>query len=110
MIMFIKNEQGECLLQFGKVDDKTFHLDYKVGGRTQDDICLALKKTYSIHLPQAPFSAFSAFGAALCQVSTLVSLAWIPLSAEAAACHPYLFISRANNSHHFDGLFRQFDL
>ena len=30
----IKNKQGECLLQFGKVDDKTFHLDYKVGGRT----------------------------------------------------------------------------
>ncbi|KAL7541134.1 hypothetical protein ACHAXR_010663 [Thalassiosira sp. AJA248-18] len=40
----LENEQGDCLLQFGKVDEKTFHLDYK-----------------------APFSAFSAFGAALCQ-------------------------------------------
>ena len=45
----VKNMQlemagGEVLLQFGKVDEDTFHLDYK-----------------------APFTAFSAFGAALCQ-------------------------------------------
>lgn len=44
----VKNMQleagGEVMLQFGKVDEDTFHLDYK-----------------------APFTAFSAFGAALCQ-------------------------------------------
>eukprot|EP00804_Cyclotella_cryptica_P028994 CCRYP_012412-RA/>CCRYP_012412-RA protein AED:0.04 eAED:-0.02 QI:0/0/0/1/1/1/2/0/335 len=42
--MQLESEQGEILLQFGKVDDQRFHLDYK-----------------------APFTAFSAFGAALCQ-------------------------------------------
>jgi tubby-related protein 1 len=42
--MQLENEQGEILLQFGKVDEHRFHLDYK-----------------------APFTAFSAFGAALCQ-------------------------------------------
>ncbi|KAL7484977.1 hypothetical protein ACHAW6_010579 [Cyclotella cf. meneghiniana] len=42
--MQLENEQGEILLQFGKVDDQRFHLDYR-----------------------APFTAFSAFGAALCQ-------------------------------------------
>lgn len=42
--MQLENENGEVLLQFGKVDDKRFHLDYK-----------------------APFNAFSAFGAAICQ-------------------------------------------
>lgn len=42
--MQLENEQGECLLQFGKVDENTFHLDYK-----------------------APFTAFSAFSSALCQ-------------------------------------------
>ena len=42
--MQLENEDGEILLQFGKVDEKRFHLDYK-----------------------APFSAFSAFAAALCQ-------------------------------------------
>ena len=40
----LENEEGECLLQFGKVDDNNFHLDYK-----------------------APFTAFSAFGLALSQ-------------------------------------------
>lgn len=42
--MQLENEQGEILLQFGKVNGQRFHLDYK-----------------------APFTAFSAFGAALCQ-------------------------------------------
>jgi hypothetical protein len=43
--MQLENEHGVCLLQFGKVDEENrFHLDYK-----------------------APFTAFSAFGAALCQ-------------------------------------------
>ncbi|KAL7550819.1 hypothetical protein ACHAWF_014029 [Thalassiosira exigua] len=42
--MQLENENGDCLLQFGKVDEDCFHLDYK-----------------------APFTAFSAFGAALCQ-------------------------------------------
>jgi len=28
--MQLENEQGELLMQFGKVDDETFHLDYKV--------------------------------------------------------------------------------
>lgn len=42
--MQLENEHGEVILQFGKVDDDCFHLDYK-----------------------APFTAFSAFGAALCQ-------------------------------------------
>lgn len=43
--MQLENEHGECLLQFGKVDEENrFHLDYK-----------------------APFTAFSAFGVALCQ-------------------------------------------
>ena len=42
--MQLENEQGEVLLQFGKVDAATFHLDYK-----------------------APFTAFSAFSASLCQ-------------------------------------------
>jgi len=42
--MQLENEQGERLLQFGKVDENTFHLDYK-----------------------APFTAFSAFSSALCQ-------------------------------------------
>lgn len=42
--MQLENEQGEILLQFGKVSQNSFHLDYK-----------------------APFTAFSAFGAALCQ-------------------------------------------
>jgi hypothetical protein len=42
--MQLEDEHGEVLLQFGKVDEERFHLDYK-----------------------APFTAFSAFGAALCQ-------------------------------------------
>lgn len=42
--MQLENEQGEVLLQFGKVDEQRFHLDFR-----------------------APFTAFSAFGAALCQ-------------------------------------------
>ncbi|KAL9189157.1 hypothetical protein ACHAXT_011647 [Thalassiosira profunda] len=42
--MQLETSGGECLLQFGRVDENTFHLDYK-----------------------APFTAFSAFGAALCQ-------------------------------------------
>ncbi len=43
--MQLINEQGEILLQFGKVDKKgLFHVDYK-----------------------APFTAFSALGAALAQ-------------------------------------------
>jgi tubby-related protein 1 len=42
--MQLENDQGEILLQFGKVDDQRFHLDYK-----------------------APFTAVSAFAAALCQ-------------------------------------------
>jgi hypothetical protein len=42
--MQLENEQGEVLLQFGKVDEHRFHLDFR-----------------------APFTAFSAFAAALCQ-------------------------------------------
>jgi hypothetical protein len=42
--MQLEDEQGEVLLQFGKVDENRFHLDYK-----------------------APFTAFGAFAAALCQ-------------------------------------------
>ncbi|EJK50035.1 hypothetical protein THAOC_31035 [Thalassiosira oceanica] len=40
----LENERGEVLLQYGKVDEDTFHLDYR-----------------------APFTAYAAFGAALCQ-------------------------------------------
>jgi len=42
--MQLESEQGGVLLQYGKVDEDTFHLDYK-----------------------APFTAYAAFGAALCQ-------------------------------------------
>lgn len=74
----VKNMQleasGEVLLQFGKVDEDTFHLDYKASKRALLAGCLTKDISHSNAptsqnniLGQAPFTAFSAFGAALCQ-------------------------------------------
>ena len=59
--MQLENEQGDCLLQFGKVDDNTFHLDYKVSANATVEDVIFVSNTLSL-ASQAPFTAFSAFG------------------------------------------------
>lgn len=67
--MQLENDKGECLLQFGRVDDKAFHLDYKVTSFYRESSVFLLSKNAHLLelLAQAPFTAYTAFGAAICQ-------------------------------------------